>query len=30
MALAEAVKTRENSYTVESAMDALLLNWMKH
>ncbi|MDE6964092.1 MAG: hypothetical protein K2P30_10750 [Lachnospiraceae bacterium] len=25
MALAEAVKTRENSYTVESAMDALLL-----
>ncbi|MBD5453078.1 MAG: hypothetical protein HDR30_01970 [Lachnospiraceae bacterium] len=24
MALAEAVKTRENSYTVENAMDALL------
>ncbi len=25
MALTEAVKTRENSYTVENAMDALLL-----
>lgn len=24
MALAEAIKTRENSYTVENAMDALL------
>lgn len=24
MALAEAVKTRENSYTVENAVDALL------